>query len=79
MMNIDILVVLLLIKSEKPGSFKKKPLSLGEVVILKALEERGQAHLILTYIIDNVSQLFFVHFHERGCFHTKPGGLPNGH
>lgn len=34
--------------------------------------------LTLTYVIDSVSQLFFVHFHERGCFYAKPGGLPNG-
>lgn len=34
--------------------------------------------LILTYVIDSVSQLFFVHFHERECFYTKLGGLPNG-
>lgn len=30
-----------------------------------------------SYVIDGVSQLFSLHFYERGCFYTKPGGLQN--
>lgn len=30
------------------------------------------------YVTSSVAQLFFLHFHERECFYTKPGSLQNG-
>lgn len=45
----------------------------------KALEGVVRAGLILTLgFMSSMVLPSSSHFHERGCFYTKPGGLQNG-